>query len=160
MRDKMLNPLEASVKKLIKEAFEGPPIPINESWFTNTEPNSGIFGALNGVSAEEASISVYEVTLAAHVDHLRYHMWGTNELLTTGTYPKMNWGESWEINVVNELQGNRIQQELRDEYFRIVEAFEFISWNEYLANEIIGSLAHSTYHLGAIRQILKVIKRR
>jgi hypothetical protein len=38
---KMKHPLEASTKKMVREAFEGPPIPVKESWFTNTDPNSG-----------------------------------------------------------------------------------------------------------------------
>lgn len=76
----MNHPLDTSVKNMVKEAYEGPPIPIKESWFTNTEPNSGIFGALEGISADEASISIHGTTLAAHADHVRYHMWGTNVL--------------------------------------------------------------------------------
>ena len=147
--------LANSLKNLIKEAFEGPPVPVKESWFTNTEPNSGIFGALDGVSHEAASVSVCGVSLAAHVDHVRYHMWGTNELLTTGTFPKMDWDKSWKISVVDEQLWKHIQQELRNEYGRLVEAIDWIEWNENLANEVTGSLAHSAYHLGSIRQLLK-----
>ncbi len=154
----MEHPLEKSIKKIIKEAFEGPPVPIKESWFTNTEPDSGIFGSLEGISADEASVSIYGATLAAHTDHVRYHMWGTNELLEVGTFPKMDWGESWKITLVDESQWNHIQQELRHEYKRLLNSIESIEWNDLLANEITGSLAHSAYHLGAIRQMLKMIK--
>jgi hypothetical protein len=35
---------------------------------------------------------------------------------------------------------------------------EVIDWNEIIANEVTGSLAHSAYHLGAILQILKRIR--
>ncbi|WP_430787062.1 hypothetical protein VBD025_15460 [Virgibacillus flavescens] len=150
--------LVKAVKDRIKEGFEGPPTPVKESWFTNTEPNSGIFGALEGVTAEEASLSVHGTVLAAHVDHVRYHMWITNELLKDRKVEEMNWGESWKINVVDEPRWNQIQEELRNEYVTLLEAFDHIQWSEFLANEISGSLAHSAYHLGAIRQMLKVIK--
>lgn len=142
----------------IKEAFEGPPIPVKESWFTNTEPNSGIFGALEGISADKASVSVHGTTLAAHVDHVRYHMWGTNEILKNGDFPKMDWEKSWRITLVDEQGWSKIQEGLRNEYLTLLEALNDIQWNEYLANEISGSMAHSAYHLGAIRQLLKVIK--
>jgi hypothetical protein len=155
---KMKHPLETSLKKMVREAFEGPPIPVKESWFTNTEPNSGIFGALEKLTANEASISVHGATLAAHADHLRYHMWGTNELLEKGNFPKMDWEESWKINFVDEQQWHRIREGLRCEYLRLLENLEAIDWNEIIANEVTGSLAHSAYHLGAILQILKAIR--
>lgn len=153
----MNHPLEMSIKKMIKEAFEGPPVLVKESWFTNTEANSGILGALEGISAEEASISVDGTTLAAHADHVSYHMWGTNKLLTTGNFPKMDWGESWKIDSVDEEQWQSIQVELTKEYLTLVESLDELEWNELLANEVSGSLAHSAYHLGAIRQMLKRI---
>jgi hypothetical protein len=154
----MDHPLEISIKKMVREAFEGPPIPVKESWFTNTKPNSGIFGALDGLSADEASVSVHGATLAAHADHVRYHMWGTNELLEKGNFPKMDWKESWKINLVDEQQWRRIQEGLRCEYLRLLEQLEVINWNEIIANEVTGSLAHSAYHLGAILQIVKKIR--
>lgn len=82
----MKHPFELSLTKMIMEAFEGPPVPVKESWFTDTEPNSGIFGALDGISADEASKSINGTTLAAHTDHVRYHMWGSNQFIKTGVY--------------------------------------------------------------------------
>ncbi|WP_055739898.1 hypothetical protein [Heyndrickxia shackletonii] len=96
--------------------------------------------------------------MAAHTDHVRYHMWGTNEILKNGKQPKMDWGKSWEIHSVDEQQWNRIQEGLRNEYLTLLESIDVIEWNEPLANELLSSLAHSAYHLGAIRQMLKVVK--
>lgn len=36
--------LKNPVRTMLKETFEGPPVPVKGSWFTNSEPNSGIFG--------------------------------------------------------------------------------------------------------------------
>ncbi|MGI2326705.1 hypothetical protein [Planococcus sp. YIM B11945] len=154
----MNHPLENAIKERIMEAFEGPPSPYTESWFTNNQPNAGIFGAMEGINVKQASISIYGSTLAAHIDHVRYHLWGTNELLKSGVFPEMDWEESWKIASVDEVKWSQIQEELRNEYARLLKAFDNIQWTEYLANEISGSIAHSAYHLGAIRQMLKGIK--
>ncbi|MBS4171695.1 hypothetical protein [Bacillus sp. FJAT-49736] len=150
--------LRKSVKTMVKETFEGPPVPVKGSWFTSSEPNSGIFGVIEGMSCEKASMLVHETTLAAHIDHVCYHMWGTNEILKNGKQPEMDWGKSWDIHTVDEQQWNRIQEELRNEYLTLMEAIDAIEWDELLAHEVLSSLAHSAYHLGAIRQMLKVVK--
>lgn len=149
---------ENSIKTLIQETFEGPPVPVKSSWFTETKPNSGIFGVLEQISFEEASISVHGATLAAHADHTRYHMWGVNEILKTGEQPQMDWSKSWQIHTVDEQQWTHIQKELRNEYVTLIGLIDTIEWNELLANETLASLAHSAYHLGAIRQMLKAIR--
>lgn len=149
--------LETSVKKMFREAFEGSPNP-KETWFTNNESNSGIFGSLEGLSAEEASVFVYGTTLAAHANHVRYHMSGTNELFKSGSYPKMDWVKSWSITSVSEQRWKKVREELQSEYRTLMKALNIVEWNELLANEVLASLAHSAYHLGAIRQILKVVR--
>ncbi|MBS4214029.1 hypothetical protein [Neobacillus rhizophilus] len=150
--------LRNSVKTMLRETFEGPLVPGKGSWFTNSESNSGIFGVLEGMSYDQASMSVHGTTLAAHTDHIRYHMWGTNEILKKGKQPEMDWGKSWDIHSVDAQQWNRNQEGLRNEYFTLLESIDAIEWNELLANEVLSSLAHSAYHLGAIRQMLKVVK--
>ncbi|MCT6925364.1 hypothetical protein [Metasolibacillus sp.] len=150
--------LRNSVKAMIKETFEGPPIPVKGSWFTNPEPNSGIFGVLEESTFDEASLLIHGTTLAAHTDHIRYHMWGTNGILNTGKQPKMEWEKSWEIQAVDEEQWAQIQKDLHNEYQVLLQAIDAIEENEVLSNVVIPSLAHSAYHLGAIRQMLKIIK--
>ncbi|WDL96695.1 hypothetical protein [Alicyclobacillus sp. ALC3] len=153
----MNNPLKTSLRNMLREAFEGPANP-KQTWFTNNEPNSGFFGVLDELSANEASTFVYGTTLAAHANHVRYHISGTNELLKSGQYPEMNWVKSWATTSVTEQRWNKIREELRSEYSTLMEAFDGIQWNEQLSNEVLASLAHSTYHLGAIQQMLKVVK--
>lgn len=55
---------------MIKETFEGPPVPVKGSWFTCSGPNSGIFGVIDGMSCNQAPMSVHGTTLAAHTDHV------------------------------------------------------------------------------------------
>lgn len=150
--------LEAGLKRMLQEAFEGPPKPVTVSYFTNTKPDSGIFGVLSQLTAADASKQIYGTTLAAHTDHIRYHMWGTNEWLYEGTFPTMDWNKSWEIQRVGEDEWLSIQEGLRNEYQRLLKKIDHIQWTEDLASELVGSLAHSAYHLGAIQQMLKFMK--
>ncbi|WP_096188775.1 hypothetical protein [Evansella halocellulosilytica] len=153
----MSEALRNSIKAMIKETFEGPPTPVEGTWFTTVEPNSGIFGVLEGLSCDQASMSVHGTTLAAHTDHVRYHMWGTNGILKKGIQPEMDWGKSWDIHSVDEQQWNRIQGGLQNEYLTLLESIDTIEWNEQSAT-VVASLAHSAYHLGAIRQMVKVVQ--
>ncbi|MBH0174237.1 hypothetical protein IHV09_11745 [Fictibacillus sp. 23RED33] len=154
----MNHPLEAGLKKMLQEAFDGPQKPVTVSWFTNTKPDSGIFGVLSQLTAADASKQIYGTTLAAHTDHIRYHMWGTNEWLYEGTFPTMDWNKSWEIHRVSEEEWLSIQAGLQHEYHRLLEKINHMEWNEDLANEVVGSLAHSAYHLGAMQQMIKFMK--
>ncbi|MQR94401.1 hypothetical protein [Fictibacillus phosphorivorans] len=154
----MNHPLEAGLKRILQEVFEGPPKPVTVSYFTNTKPDSGIFGALSHLTAADASKQIYGTTLAAQTDHVRYHMWGTNEWLYEGTFPTMDWNKSWRIQRVSEDEWQSIQEGLRNEYQRLLDKIDHIQWTEDLANELVGSLAHSAYHLGAIQQMLKTMK--
>ncbi|TCP28747.1 hypothetical protein EV207_11659 [Scopulibacillus darangshiensis] len=149
--------LRNSVKTMVKETFEGPPR--EGGMFTESRPNSGLFGTLDQLTANDASIAVNGTTVAAHADHTRFYLWGTNAILKVGKQPEMDWGGSWKINLVDEKGWNRIREELRHEYLTFLETLDVIEWNEPLTKEVLGSLAHSAYHLGAIRQMLKVIKK-
>lgn len=153
----MNRPLKTAVLTMLEEAFEGPANP-QETWFTNNKPNSGIFGALEEVSSNEASTSVNGTTLAGHANHVCCHMWGTNEFLKNGTYPKMDWAKSWEPTTISENGWVEVQVKLRSEYLRLITSLDVTDWDQPMANEVLASLAHSAYHLGAIRQILKVVK--
>ncbi|HET7578819.1 MAG TPA: hypothetical protein VFK33_06025 [Bacillales bacterium] len=152
----MSETLRNSIKTMVKETFEGPPS--KGGMFTEPRQNSGLFGTLDQLTANEASIAVNGMTVAAHADHIRFYLWGTNAILKTGKQPEMDWEESWKINLVDEKRWNRIREELRHEYLTLLETLNVIEWNEPLTKEALASLAHSAYHLGAIRQMVKAIK--
>lgn len=153
----MSETLRNSVKAMVQETFEGPPVPVRGTWFISVEQNSGIFGIIDVISFEEASMSIHRTTLAAHTDHVRYHMWGINGILKNGKQPEMDWEKSWDIHSVDEQQWNRIKEELRNEYVTLLELIDASDWYEQ-ADTVVASLAHSAYHLGALRQMIKMIK--
>jgi hypothetical protein len=151
--DKMEN---IGIKGLLSETFEGPEG--NASWFTESKPGSGLFGTINALTADDASVSVEGVTIAAHTDHTRYHLWANNQLLE-GKAQNFNWDESWEIGSVTKDEWEQIKKELHREYEKMTE---HINEEENLhadkANIYLGALAHAVYHLGAIRQMVKHVK--
>ncbi|ETI69405.1 hypothetical protein [Neobacillus vireti] len=148
--------LRESFKVLLKETFDGPGG--NGSWYTESKPGSGIFGTLEKVSAEEASILVQGTTIAAHIDHTRYYLWVANAFMK-GDKPELDWSESWKISTVDESTWSRFKVELQNVYTTLLENINsFTSFDEQTLNGILGALAHSAYHLGAIRQMTKTIK--
>ncbi|WP_409296668.1 hypothetical protein V1498_02100 [Peribacillus sp. SCS-26] len=152
----MAHPLEAAAIKMMKEAFEGPLPPARQSWFVNTEPDSGIFGMLKGIRAGEASKEIHGTNLAAHTDHIRYHLWGCSEVIS-GRSPRMDWLESWRIKSVDEERWQEIQDQLRDEYLRFLAGIEQMEWTGQRADEALATIIHAAYHLGAMKQMLKSV---
>lgn len=148
--------LRESFKALLMETFDGPGR--NGSWYTESKPGSGIFGTIEKLSAEEASILVQSTTIAAHIDHTRYYLWMANTYMN-GDKPELDWSESWKISSVDENTWSRFKIELQNEYTTLLENINSLtSLDEQSLNGILGSLAHSAYHLGAIRQMAKTVK--
>ncbi|MGP4080043.1 hypothetical protein ACTWQL_09005 [Pseudalkalibacillus sp. R45] len=152
----MNNTLLEAVKTLLTETFDGPKK--NESWYTEAKPGSGIFGTLDRLSAEEASIPIQGTTIAAQTDHTRYYLWVANTYMK-GEKPNANWEESWKITSVDQMTWQRFKNQLDMEYKALLEKIERLDTiDEETANGLCGTLAHSAYHLGSIRQMVKVIK--
>ncbi|MFB5663820.1 hypothetical protein [Alteribacillus sp. HJP-4] len=144
------------IKKLLSETFEGNQG--NWSWFTESKPGSGLFGTIDPLSAEEASVPVEGVTIAAHTDHTRYYLWANNQLLE-GKTPDLNWDESWEVGTVAKDEWDQIKKGLQREYMKMIEHIsEDRNLNSAATDNLLAALAHSTYHLGAMRQMIKRVK--
>lgn len=143
-----------SIKTLLIETFEGPRNDGN--YFTNTNSKNGIFRILDDISAEEASSSINGSTIASHSDHIRYYLWVVRQLIS-GTEFEKNWESSWEISHVNEKKWTEIKKGLKDEYITLMKEIDKIDLEEWLTN-VLGTIAHSTYHLGSLRQMVKAIE--
>jgi hypothetical protein len=151
----MNNPMLAAVRTLLKETFDGPEE--NASWYTEAKPGSGLFGTLGTLSAEDASIPVNGTTIAAQTDHTRYYLWAANSSLN-GEEPRKDWGASWKISSVDELTWAQYNSELQQEYTTLLKTIDSLdSLDEQTSNGLLGAVAHSAYHLGSIRQMIKAI---
>lgn len=152
----MENPMLAAIKTLLKETFEGPEG--NGSWYTESKPGSGLLGTLEGLSAEDASIPVNGTTIAAQTDHTRYYVWVARSYLN-GEEPDKDWQASWKITGVDTNTWTQFTSELLQEYTALLTTIDSLtSLNEQTYTGLLGAIAHSAYHLGSIRQMIKAIK--
>ncbi|MEC0229947.1 hypothetical protein [Paenibacillus alba] len=152
----MDNPMLEAVRTLLKETFDGPEE--NASWYTEAKPGSGLFGTLEKLSAEDASIPVYGTTIAAQTDHTRYYLWVANYYLNEEE-PKKDWDASWKITNVDKITWTQFNDELQQEYTKLLKKIDLLdSLDEQKSNCLLGVIAHSAYHLGSIRQMIKAIK--
>lgn len=142
---------------ILSETFEGPEG--NGSWFTESKPGSGLFGTIDRLSYEEASILIEGVTIAAHTDHTRYHLWANNQVLE-GKTQELNWKESWQIGAVTKDEWEQIKKGLHYEYMTMTEHLnDERNLDSPSTTSILGTIAHAAYHLGAIRQMVKVVEK-
>ncbi|WP_124727626.1 DinB family protein [Staphylospora marina] len=145
-----------ALKILLKETFDGPP-PEGGSWYTESKPGSGLFGTLENVSAEQAMEPTPGggAPLCAHVHHVAYYL-GVGNAFLRGEKPEVDWSLSWKVRISDEEEWKRLVEELRREYGELMNHLaEEIAWTPSLANGVLGCLAHSAYHLGSIRQMVK-----
>ena len=121
--------------------------------------NNGLLATLAAFTAEQASDpSPLGVSVAAHAAHTAYHM----EVLLrweAGERGPFDWQGSFQPAVVDEAQWAALQARVRTAYEAVTAwARTHTDWTEDAAGTLAGSLAHVTYHLGAVRQALKQLK--
>jgi hypothetical protein len=148
--------LHRALSKLLTEIFDGPPG--REAYILNPG-DPGLLGQLDSVAAGEASARPMpgKTTIAAHADHVRYGLnllnrWAAGE---ENPWANADWEASWRRTTVTDAQW----QELRDNLRREAQAWQRAvaqrtDWDDLAAAGSLSSLAHTAYHLGAIRQIL------
>ncbi|KWW17268.1 hypothetical protein AS888_21900 [Peribacillus simplex] len=146
--------LAESLKTLLNETFEGPGN--GGSYYTDSKPNTGIFGTLEGLNAEDASLSIHGSTIAAHADHTRYYLWVVRTMISGVEFEK-DWDASWTISQVDETKWAEIKEGLQSEYHSLLAKIDTIDLEEWLTN-VNAIIAHSAYHLGALRQMIKELE--
>ena len=125
------------------------------------EKGTSLLETLEEISAEEASkpISDKGTSIAAHVEHTRFHL---NEIVKMNkSGPReIDWDESWTVSSVSEEEWTKLKADLKTVYeqvCQIMQSFTAEAVGQFLPGAI-SVIAHSAYHLGAIRQILLVVK--
>lgn len=138
---------------LLHELLEGPPG--REAYMLNGGDH-GLLGSLDSLTAAQASaVGQNGSSIAAHVDHTRYGLslmnrWSQGE----DPFSTADWSQSWRRTSVNEDEWVALQRSLRDEALRWKDALQAPrDVNDVELAGMIGSIAHTAYHLGAIRQM-------
>ena len=140
--------------RMLREAFEGPPGPW--TYFTDTSPGSGLFGTIDGLSAAQASHvgGPGRTTIAGHIQHLSSSIALATRGLR-GESPSRDRSRSWTVATVNDAEWAAVRARLRDEYQKLLVAVEtHATWDEDALGTAMGAIAHTAYHLGAVRQRL------
>lgn len=141
-----------SLAILFRETFEGMPTAEENVFLAH---DTGIFLTLGKISAEQASTEINSTTIAAHSEHARFYI----ELLDNYLNKNMrvvNFNESWRIKIVSEDEWDDLRENLSNIYRKTTETFEKNEeWNLDAITVAMGIVAHTAYHLGAIRQIAK-----
>lgn len=147
-----------AVMPILAEAYAGPADPRSTN-FVNNEPDCGVFGTLDGLSAQQASTppAPGRPTAAAHAEHLRFSLDVSTRWLR-GDHAKADWPSSWAVQSVDEEEWMRLRERLRDEYAQFLELIDArATIDEELLAGIVGTVAHAAYHLGALRQVASLV---
>jgi hypothetical protein len=142
-----------SLAYLLRETFEGSP-PEGSAYL---DRGVGIFNTIHKLSAAQVSREINEITIAAHTEHAKFYLDRLCEFIG-GRTEKVNWEQSWLIETFNEEEWNALRDGVRKSYenaLRCLAGNE--NWSEDNVGMAMGMLAHTAYHLGAIRQIAKAV---
>jgi hypothetical protein len=151
---------QRAVSKLLIEIFDGPPG--TEAYILNPG-DSGLHRQLEKISAATASQQAIlgKPSIAAHVDHVHFGMslltrWISGE---ENPWADADWNGAWKRNTVTDQQWKALRDNLRKEAATWQKAVLLrTEWDDITAAGALSTIAHTAYHLGAIRQILGAAK--
>lgn len=102
----------------------------------------------------------FDASIAAHANHVLYsldliHKWAEGD---PNPFATADWDRSWNVEGLDEEQWSGIKARLRERSaFWIDHLGKPREWDTISLTGATASLPHIAYHLGAIRQILKVV---
>src|SRR4030095_5228444 len=117
----------------------------------------GIFSTLESLSAAAASKEFTGTTIAAQTEHAKFYLDRLCEFIN-GRTENVNWEDSWLIETVNDSEWNALRESVRNAYEKTLRCLaEERAWTELQVGMAMGMVAHTAYHLGAVRQISKTV---
>ena len=141
-----------SIAYLLHETFEGSAEGQGSAYLDH---GVGVFSTLDKLSAAEASRSISSMTVAAQTEHAKFYLDRICEFMN-GRTDKVNWDDSWLIETVNDEEWDALRASVRRSYENTMQCLANIDdWTNDRVGMAIGMVAHTAYHLGAIRQLAK-----
>ena len=145
----------AAVAYLLRESFEGSPEGQPSAYL---DRGIGLFITLNELSALSASKDVNGTTIAAQTEHAKFYLDRLCEFIN-GRTERVNWEDSWLIETVNDAEWDALRESVKRAYENVLRCLASVEgWTEDRTGMAIGMVAHTAYHLGAVRQIAKAVK--
>ena len=142
-----------SVAYLLRETFEGSPEGMPSAYL---DRGVGMFSTVGELSAAAASAQFHGTTIAAQTEHAKFYLDRLCEYINGRTEP-VNWDDSWLIETVNDAEWDALRASVRNSYDSTLRCLaESRGWSQMQLGMALGLIAHSAYHLGAVRQIAKV----
>jgi len=141
-----------AVAYLLRETFAGSPEGQPSAYL---DRGVGVFATMADISAEAASRHHHGTTIAAHTEHAKFYLDRLCEYMN-GRTEDVNWEDSWLIETVDDDEWAALQASVRKAYENSLKCLaEDRNWSDMHIGMAIGLVAHSAYHLGAIRQMAK-----
>lgn len=154
-------------KQIVTEAFKTELFDLLDETFEHVhgiylDKGTSLFETLDTISAEEASrpISGKSPSIAAKVEHVRFYLRVLEGAIQKETIGRIDWQESWQLREVTTEEWEDLKTQLREAYQSVLKLMKSLdTWEgKDDIGASLGILAHTAYHLGAIRQALRLIK--
>jgi hypothetical protein len=146
----------SSLFALLKETFEGTNTAFGTMYL---DAGTGFFDTIEPVDAEKASRSLTEgaPTIAAHCEHVRFYLDFLSNYMNE-KFTMVDWKDSWKVKTVSDAEWTTLRGQLHKAYQTATDTFNDVeTWNDFKISGALGILAHTAYHLSAIRQISKLL---
>jgi hypothetical protein len=142
----------SALEYLMKETFVGSPVGEGSAYL---DRRVGVVLTLGEISAADASMEINGTTIAAQTEHSKFYLDRLCEFLR-GRTERVDWEQSWLIEEVNDAEWDALRDAVVASYERtLVCLSEDREWGKDQIGEALGMLAHTAYHLGGIRQLMK-----
>lgn len=124
------------------------------------DQKSSLFETIESLTSEEVSRTRgnTNTTIAAQLNHILFYIIVLQEYITDKRTGKTDWDESWILKTVDDEEWIVMKNELRKEYAKLRDFVKNIeTWNnEDDFSGVVSILVHCAYHLGSVRQLIKV----
>ena len=122
------------------------------------DKRTSLFETLDGISAEAASKSPSDSrsTIAAHVYHLCFYLDVVLRSIRAEPVGTVDWKESWKVQRVTKEEWEALKARCRTSYHDVLAVVKGMdAWDRPDdVTDSLAILAHTAYHLGAIRMAL------
>jgi hypothetical protein len=141
---------------LLEETFSNP-----QGYYLD-KSSGGLMGTLENITAAQASTAFKPgaTSIAGHVFHTDFYLSNVVvQSLRGQEVGKLDWDQSWVLKTVNELEWSKLKQDLRETcqtVLELVKARE--TWDDQPITDAMVGLAHTAYHVGAIRQMMQLLE--
>lgn len=146
--------LRTSLLELLHETFE-------KGFNAYLDRGASLFETLDGISAEVASraVSPARSSIAAHTEHVRFYLDVVQRSMRGEAVGEVDWKKSWRLQKVTAEEWEALKGQLRQAYTGVLAVVKGRdAWDRPQdVTDSFAILAHTAYHLGAIRQAMGVV---